>query len=114
VAGGYNLFDLDQLRLEYSADEWENLLMCRFIDDSASIFTLSYMQRCMVDSQEEWNAAHRVPPQLLGIVPKNATGFGGMVPTAKVSAKNELIPFQNRFLALNDWIGEEVIRFDEY
>jgi hypothetical protein len=50
VAGGYNLFDLDQLRLEYSADEWENLLMCRFIDDSASIFTLSYMQRCMVDS----------------------------------------------------------------
>lgn len=55
VAGGCNLFDLDQLRLEYSADEWENLLMCGFIDDTASIFTLSDMQRCMIDSWEEWD-----------------------------------------------------------
>ncbi|CAN0621067.1 conserved protein of unknown function [Burkholderia multivorans] len=55
VAGGCNLFDLDELRLEYSADEYANLLMCQFIDDSASIFPLADLQRCMVDTWEEWD-----------------------------------------------------------
>ena len=40
-AGGCNLFDIDELRLEYSPDQFENLLMCGFIDDTASIFPLS-------------------------------------------------------------------------
>lgn len=65
-------------------------------------------------SRDDVLAAHRVPPQLLGIVPKNAAGFGGMLPAAKVFVKNELIPIQNRFRALNDWIGEEVISFEDY
>lgn len=54
MAGGCDLFDLDQLRLEYSDDEWLNLLMCEFVDDNQSVFGLSLMQRCMVDSWEEW------------------------------------------------------------
>lgn len=54
AAGGCNLFDLDELRLEYSPDEYANLLMCEFIDDSASIFPLADLQRCMVDSWVEW------------------------------------------------------------
>lgn len=54
VAGGCDLFDLDQLRLEYSAEEYSNLLMCEFIDDTLSIFSLAEMQRCMVDSWEVW------------------------------------------------------------
>lgn len=52
--GGCDLFDLEQLRLEYSADEWANLLMCCFVDDTASVFPLSELQRCMVDSWEAW------------------------------------------------------------
>ena len=51
---GCDLFDLQQLRLEYSADEWQNLLMCEFIDDTLSVFTFHEMQRCMVDSWEVW------------------------------------------------------------
>jgi uncharacterized protein YjcR len=54
VRGGCNLFDLDQLRLEYSPDEYQNLLMCEFIDDIASVFPLADMQACMVDSWEVW------------------------------------------------------------
>lgn len=54
VQGGCNLFDLDQLRLEYSPDEYQNLLMCEFIDDLASVFPLADMQACMVDSWEVW------------------------------------------------------------
>jgi uncharacterized protein YjcR len=54
ATAGCTLFDLDELRLEYSAEEYANLLMCQFIDDTASIFRLADLQRCMVDSWEEW------------------------------------------------------------
>lgn len=54
AAGGCNLFDLDELRREYSPDEYANLLMCQFIDDTASIFPLADLQRCMVDSWVDW------------------------------------------------------------
>lgn len=55
AALGCNLFDLDELRLENSADEFANLYLCQFIDDSASIFPLADLQRCMVDMWEEWD-----------------------------------------------------------
>lgn len=53
--GGCDLFDLDDLRWEYSPDAFENLLMCEFIDDSQSSFPLSMLQPCMVDSWELWD-----------------------------------------------------------
>ncbi|MBK3842971.1 terminase ATPase subunit family protein [Paraburkholderia aspalathi] len=59
AAGGCTLFDLDELRLEYSPEEYANLLMCQFIDDTASIFQLADLQRCMVDSWEEWADDYR-------------------------------------------------------
>jgi uncharacterized protein YjcR len=54
VSGGCNLFDIDELRLEYSPEEYANLLMCQFIDDTKSIFPLADLQRCMVDSWDVW------------------------------------------------------------
>ncbi|APD36787.1 terminase ATPase subunit family protein [Burkholderia pseudomallei] len=54
IEGGCNLFDLERLRRRYSAEAFANLLMCQFIDDSVSVFKLSDLQRCMVDSWEEW------------------------------------------------------------
>lgn len=59
-------------------------------------------------------AAHRVPPQLLGLVPTGTTGFGSVVPAAQVFAINELLPLMARFRQLNDWIGEEVVSFNDY
>lgn len=55
LAGGCNLFDIDQLRFEYGPAEFANLLMCQFIDDSMSVFPLESMQRCMVDSWVVWD-----------------------------------------------------------
>ena len=52
--GGCDLFDLEELRLEYSDAEFANLLMCGFVDDSFSVFPLSMLQGCMVDSWELW------------------------------------------------------------
>lgn len=52
--GGCSLFDLDELRIEYTPDEFANLLMCQLLDDEDSLFTLAMMQGCMVDSWVDW------------------------------------------------------------
>lgn len=51
---GCDLFDIEELRRDYSAEEFANLLMCEFVDDSASVFPLTLLQPCMVDSWVEW------------------------------------------------------------
>lgn len=55
LRGGCDLFDLEQLKKEYSPDEYNNLLMCHFMDDIESLFNFNIMQNCMVDSWEVWD-----------------------------------------------------------
>ncbi|GHU34871.1 oxidoreductase [Betaproteobacteria bacterium] len=55
AAGGCDLFDIKQLKRDYSPDEYGNLLMCLFVDDTASIFPLALLMRAMVDSWEVWD-----------------------------------------------------------
>lgn len=55
LRGGCDLFDLEQLKKEYSPDEYNNLLMCHFMDDIESLFNFNMMQNCMVDSWEVWD-----------------------------------------------------------
>jgi len=62
-------------------------------------------------------AAHRVPPQIMGVIPQNTGGtggFGSAEAASNVFYRNELIPLQERFKEINDWIGEEVISFEPY
>ncbi|EKM6438480.1 terminase ATPase subunit family protein [Cronobacter sakazakii] len=54
LAGGCDLFDLDALKRENSVEDFRNLFMCEFVDDKASVFPFEELQRCMVDSLEEW------------------------------------------------------------
>lgn len=68
--GGCNLFDIDELRdFEYSPDQFDNLLMCNFIDDTASVFPLSMLQRCMVDSWVAWRDVHPLLTRPYGFTP---------------------------------------------
>lgn len=60
VATGFDRVDVELLKLEYSDDEFRNLFLCNFIDDSASVFTLEMVQTCMVDSLELDTRGHRV------------------------------------------------------
>ncbi|AMP04707.1 phage portal family protein [Collimonas pratensis] len=55
-----------------------------------------------------------MPPQLMGIMPNNTGGFGAIEPAARVFARNELVPLQSQFMALNDWLGIEVVKFEKY
>ncbi len=48
--GGCELFDIEELRDEYSGDDFNNLFMCVFVDGSMSVFKFNHMERCMVDT----------------------------------------------------------------
>jgi len=66
-------------------------------------------------SRDDQLAAHRVPPQLMGVVPANAGGFGNVVDAARVFARNEVYPLQAHIgSAINDYMGEEICRWTPY
>lgn len=65
-------------------------------------------------SRDDMLAVHRVPPQMMGIIPNNEGGFGDVEKASRVFVRNELIPLQRRMEELNEWIGEEVIRWTPY
>lgn len=65
-------------------------------------------------SAEDMLAIHRVPPALMGIVPKATGGLGDAMTVAKVFAKNEVEPLQQTFLDINDKLGIEVFKFAQY
>lgn len=50
AAGGCDLFDIDELREEYSKADFANLFMCVFVDGNASVFSFSKLEKCMVDA----------------------------------------------------------------
>ncbi|KAA9020724.1 phage portal protein [Sphingobium limneticum] len=58
-------------------------------------------------------AAHRVPPQLLGIIPANAGGFGDPAKALDSFFELEILPLQSVFLELNDQLGFEAVRFGQ-
>lgn len=65
-------------------------------------------------SRDDMMAAHRVPPQMMGIMPNNVGGFGDVEKASHVFVRNELIPLQKRLIELNEWLNDEIIRFGEY
>lgn len=56
-------------------------------------------------------ASLRIPPQLLGVVPQNAGGFGSIRDAYAVWGETELAALQTRMLRVNDWVGDDVIQF---
>lgn len=67
-----------------------------------------------VASRDDVLAAHRVPPQLMGAMPGEKSAFGDVEKAARVYAINELMPVMEAMKHINDWLGEEVIRFNPY
>lgn len=65
-------------------------------------------------SRDDMMAAHRVPPQMMGIIANNTGGFGDVEKASKVFVRNELIPLQKCLCELNKWTGEETISFSQY
>ena len=59
-------------------------------------------------------SAHRVLPQMMGVIPNNTGEFDGVVKVAQVFMRNELTPLQERIKEVYEWVGVEVIRFKAY
>lgn len=65
-------------------------------------------------SRDDMLAAHRVPPQMMGIIPNNTGGFGDIEKASKVFVRNELLPLQSKLKEINELIGDNVIQFNKY
>ncbi len=63
-------------------------------------------------TQADIMAAHRVPPQLLGIVPAQGSAFGNPTDATAMFNRNELRPLRRAFLDLNAAIGVEAVVFE--
>lgn len=89
MAGGCDLFDLAQLKLEYSPDDFEQLFRCRFVDDAQSVFSLALLERCMVDTGE-WTDIDRNAARPVG----NRNVWGGYDParTGDNASASTLLP----------------------
>lgn len=64
-------------------------------------------------SRDDILTAHRVPPSIMGVIPKNTGGLGDPATASKVFYQNEIIPLQEQFKSLNEWLGIEVVKFKE-
>ncbi len=65
-------------------------------------------------SRDDMLAAHRVPPQMMGIIPNNTGGFGDVEKASRVFVRNELIPLQERLKEINEWLHDDVVQFIKY
>ncbi|WP_413728692.1 phage portal protein [Sodalis sp. RH19] len=65
-------------------------------------------------SRDDLLSAHRVPPQMMGIIPDNVGGFGDVAKAAEVFVRNELSSLQSHMKIINNWMGELIIHFADY
>lgn len=65
-------------------------------------------------TRDDQLAGHRIPPQLMGIIPQNAGAFGDVEKAARVFVANELEPLQAALLSINEFAQEEIVRFRPY
>lgn len=65
-------------------------------------------------TRDDLLSAHRVPPQMMGIIPNNTGGFGDVEKASQVFVRNELIPLQERMQAINSHFNCNVINFKKY
>lgn len=65
-------------------------------------------------SRDDILAAHRTPPQLLGVVPQNNGGFGDVRSANDMFFINEVMPIQSKMRELNEHAGLEVVQYRAY
>lgn len=64
-------------------------------------------------TQADIMAAHRVPPQLLGIVPAQGSAFGNPTDATGMFERLEIRPLKAAFLDLNDQLGVPAVAFED-
>lgn len=65
-------------------------------------------------SRDDMLAAHRTPPQLIGVIPQNNGGFGNVNETRDAYYRTEIVPIMRRLLKANEAFGVRLISFRPY
>lgn len=65
-------------------------------------------------TRDDMLAAHRVPPQLIGVIPTNNGGFGDVRSAMDVFFTNEIAPIMEQMLRLNDRVGVQAVQYRPY
>lgn len=65
-------------------------------------------------SRDDLLAAHRVPPQLIGIIPQNNGGFGKVDEALDAFVETEIVPLARRMVRMNDFFGLPLLAFRNY
>lgn len=65
-------------------------------------------------SRDDMLAAHRTPPQMIGVIPQNNGGFGNYSESRDGYYRTEIIPIIRRMLRVNDAFGLPVLAFRPY
>ena len=65
-------------------------------------------------SRDDLLAAHRTPPQLIGVIPRNNGGFGQVSETRDAYYEGWIVPIARRMLRANAWFGMQVLSFADY
>lgn len=65
-------------------------------------------------SRDDLLAAHRVPPQLIGIIPQNNGGFGSVGDARDGFVETEIVPLSVRTMRMNDFFGLKVLAYRPY
>lgn len=65
-------------------------------------------------SRNDMMTAHRVPQQMMGIMPSNVGWFGDVEKARMVFVRNKLIPLQRRLEEINKWLDMDIIAFAPY
>lgn len=65
-------------------------------------------------SRDDMLAVHRIPPQLLGIIPQNNGGFGDIRSAMDVFFTNEILAIMDTMRQINERTGLPVIEYRDY
>ena len=65
-------------------------------------------------SRDDQLAAHRMPPQLLGIVPTNGGGLGSIEQAEAMFYRNEIRPLRRKISAINQFVGRDLLVMQEH
>lgn len=65
-------------------------------------------------SRYDMMATHRVPPQMMGIMPSNVEGVGDVENASYEFLRNGLITQQKQPEGLNEWLGKKIMNFEKY
>lgn len=110
-AGGCDLFDVAQLKLEYTPDEFRQLFGCEFIDDTQAVFALALLEACMVDPAD-WQDVRPGDAHPVG----NRSVWGGYDPSRSgddasfVVLLPSLKPGEKiRLIERHKWIGKSYL-----